>query len=1159
MSKKLLALLLAMIMVIGSFTSVLADTTPKADEKKAEEVKTDKKDEAKPEEKKEEKKEEPAKDEALERAMDVLKKAAVIEGFKAGEEDFKAEKNVTRAEFAAMIVRANNLAKAAEAAKATPTGFTDVPVTHWANGYIAIARNQMYVNGYPSGKFMPEGQITYQEMAKMLVCALGKGEVGDIWPTSYIVKAQSLGLLNGVTVPVFTEKATRGDVFKMLYNMMTSKEFGKRKILKAIVLENNRVENLADNEVTVEVIDIVQKADWADRSRDKKGDQHKYVLDKDLKLDVEQLLGKVVDLTVDQNDKIVEVKEDKTYDYVEGKVTNVTRSKLGINRVNYSVGFDERYDETDERIFRTYLNDRNYTYRDFAEKYVKGKYDFARVTMKNGKVIFIDAYQFDDIAPVTNVKDGDVYYRDDARDANEFKAAALDSRVIFKDKSGYSIANKKDIVKDDVIHFYNDYESAIVRKDSKVETELVKTHRDSNREYVVGKDAEYPLNPNKPFRAIYSMEGKYFNVVEDRSSLEPVIKDNVKILLALDNTVQLVESAKAWKDGINAVKKVYSKGEVELLPAKGEKFWAVETRATKYENYLVDGNTNNRRLLDFEYDDIVYYTGNDKNEINKMGVLVKKYTDAGTKGYKERLQVTSLTPRYITSGTKDYRYFSGLNAFYLDKKNNLQQINDWDTFYKYNKDNKDLQSYVVSELALKKALGENNVKTYNFLSDADDIASLVIFDKVVETKYDTIVAEVKDLYYSTDEARFVDAKGNEYLVELDKYPKKFENDDIVELQLDKVSRAKKEKTVVGHVSDVLIRAKDETVVIKAQRPTNEFKVIYNNGMEETVYFDGDTVEFGRQSTDYAQIKTVKDDKTGKTFVSAIRYMRDPIGSSTKPYATLADLNAADYGTIKINGQSYDVTPNMLFIDGANKEFGLKGVALIIKYVGGKVEVTKTRDGRIVAVEGKATSDKVLAESVRDAIERFGKFETTQATGTAPTAAEMKVLEDKIKDYLKEKNLDKIVGTATSYVAATTSPAVAEHFNTVVTVGSVTANAMNFIDRVTAPTAPTADEVYTAIEDLRDKVTPVPAINKDGTLDNAVILNSVASKLQLALDDETLANKYPKLAKIDLTKLAIDGTPTVKAGTTNVYEVQFKYDGINMTKKVEIELAKKPEK
>ncbi len=99
MSKKLLALLLAMIMIVGSFTSVLAETTTPADDKKAEEVKTedkkDEKSEEKTEEKTEEKKEEePVKDEALERAIKVLKKAGFITGYSADSDDFKVEKNV---------------------------------------------------------------------------------------------------------------------------------------------------------------------------------------------------------------------------------------------------------------------------------------------------------------------------------------------------------------------------------------------------------------------------------------------------------------------------------------------------------------------------------------------------------------------------------------------------------------------------------------------------------------------------------------------------------------------------------------------------------------------------------------------------------------------------------------------------------------------------------------------------------------------------------------------------------------------------------------------------------------------------------------------------------------------------------------------------------
>ena len=1169
MSKKLLALLLAMIMIVGSFTSVLAEGEKPA-EKPAEEKTEEKADEkaeepAKTEEKEEEKKEEePVKteDPALDRAIKVLKKAGFITGYSADSDDFKVEKNVKRSEFASMIVRTMNLEKSAKSLATVPTGFKDVPTNHWANGYIAVAKQQGFVNGYTDGTFRPDRQISYQDMATMLTIALGQAEVGTVYPAGYIVKAQQLGLFNDVKVPAYTDMATRGDVFKMLYNMINCKEFGQRKIVKAIVLENNRVENLGDREVTVEVIDIVQEANWADASRTKKGQQYKYVLDKELKLDVEQLLGKVVDITTDKDGNIVEVKQDDTYDYLEGKVTEVNRKKIGIDRTDYSVGFDERYDERDERIFRTYLNNKNYSYRDFAEKYNGKKYDFARVTMKNGKVIFIDAYQFDDVAPVTDVKDGAVYYRDDAREANEFKAAALNNRVIFHDKAGYSVAERKDIAKDDVIHFYNDYEDAIVRKDAKVETNLVKTHRDAwSDEWVVGKDAEYRLNKNHPFKAIFSMEGKYFKVVENRSSLEPIIKDDVKILLALDNTVQLVESAKAWKDGVHAVKKVYSKGEVLLLPPMGESFWATETRDTRYEDYLVEGTVNNKKLMDYEFDDIVYYSGNDKNEIVRMGVLVKKYTD-DKMGYAQRMQNTSMTPRYITSGTKDYRYFSGLKAFYLDKNNRLQQITDWDTFYAYNKNNKDLQSYVVSELALKKALGKNYIKTYNFLSDADDIANVVIFNKVVETKYDPLYAEVTDLWYSTDEARFVDAKGNVYLVELDKYPVRFDEGDIVELQLDKASKAKKEETVVGHVSNVVIRRNDDTVKIEQLRPTNSYKVTDNKGNEEIVYFDGDTNEFGRQSTDYAQIYTEKDKKTGKTFVVVIRYERGPKGNAADPYASYATLNDANYAELTLNGQRVPVSADTLFIDGTNKDFGRRGLAYIIPYIGGKVKVTKTNDGRIAAVEGIAKADKVLVEKVVAAIEAFGDVEAV-TSGSAPTAAEQKVLKDKIAKYLSDNKLPASIAT-TTYVAATTSPAVPEHFKTTVTIGSESKDAINGIKRVTAPTAPTAqeiaDELYKAIEELRDKTTPVKAINADGTLDNAKVLDSVKEKLQLAIDDGTLATKYPLLAGLDLTKLAIDGTPTLKStnATTKVstYEYQFKYDTTNTTKTSIIDLIAK---
>ena len=286
MSKKLLALLLALVMIVGSFTSVLAEPAAEKKEEKKEAVeekkdekseeKKDEKVEEKTEEKTEEKKEE-VKDEALLRAIEVLKKAGFISGYSKDSEDFKAEKNVTRAEFASMIVRVKGLEDSAKALATVPTGFKDVPTNLWANGYIAVAKQQGFINGYPNGTFQPNRQISYQDMATMLTIALGKAEVGTVYPAGYIVKAQQLGLFNNVKPLAYTDMATRGDVFKMVYNMITSKEFGERKIVKAIVLENNRVEKLAENEIVVEVIKLVQEANWVGANRDKRGDQHNYL------------------------------------------------------------------------------------------------------------------------------------------------------------------------------------------------------------------------------------------------------------------------------------------------------------------------------------------------------------------------------------------------------------------------------------------------------------------------------------------------------------------------------------------------------------------------------------------------------------------------------------------------------------------------------------------------------------------------------------------------------------------------------------------------------------------------------------------------------------------------------------------------------------------
>lgn len=992
MSKKLLALLLAMIMIVGSFTSVLAETateTKKEDKKEpvATEEKKDEKSEEKTEEKTEEKKEEePVKDEALDKAIEVLKKAGFITGYSADSDDFKVEKNVKRSEFASMIVRAMGLEASAKALATIPTGFKDVPTNHWANGYIAVAKQQGFVNGYTDGTFRPDRQISYQDMATMLTIALGQAEVGTVYPAGYVVKAQQLGLFNNVNVPAYTDMATRGNVFKMLYNMITSKEFGQRKIVKAIVLENSRVEKMNDDEIVVEVIKVVQEANWVGANRDKRGDQHKYVLDKDLKLDAEELIGKVVDITVNKDDKIVDVTVDKTYDYKEGQITSVDYKKFGLDNTKYTALFDERYDMEDERIYRTYLNNKDYKYEDFSKDYKEGKYDFARVTVKNGKVVFIDAYKFDDIAPVAEVKDGDVWYYDDLRDGRVVKAGKLSDRIITKTSKGYEVAERKAIVKDDVIHFYNDYKNAIVRKDAKLEAKLVKTHLDRyGDEYVVieGKENndEYWLNYTRPFRAVYSYEGKQFNVITAREQLKPILGRNVKLLIALDGSVQYIDSDLAWSDGIQAIKQITTYGDVRFLPSKGEAFWAKEGRGTEYLD--VFGDSNNLRLHNgFAEEDIVYLSAAEKEEIGLMARIVSAKT------YKAGLDWASMNYRYITVGNKNYRYFDNLHAYAITKSG-LTQIADMDKFIADNKNNIDLKAYVVSENALRERFEYLEIPYYNFLTNAEGIANIVVFANAKSvTKTNTVYAEVLDKYNTTTSARFRDAQGVYYDVDLISGGIKhtmYTAGDIVELHITDATKDADVKK--GYVKKVVIRHDQPLVSITDLKYRDAYEI---NGVEK--YFDRDTQIFNRQLGDWVQVYYDEDD--GK-FVRVIRYFERNTNPGVKNAVNIFKnfgTNPLQFELVDADGKNnvvYTVNARTWFVGSNGKDYGYGETGLTkfaAAYTDGEVKVEYDErtnyDGKTalkvtglrMPEEIKAAKAEADLKAVKAEIEALGKQE-----------------------------------------------------------------------------------------------------------------------------------------------------------------------------------------
>lgn len=84
----------------------------------------------------------------------------------------------------------------------TDTLFADVKADNPESGYIAAAHKLGIVTGKEGAKFRPGAPVTYNEMVKMLVSALGytvKAESMGGYPGGYITMASQMDLLRGIT------------------------------------------------------------------------------------------------------------------------------------------------------------------------------------------------------------------------------------------------------------------------------------------------------------------------------------------------------------------------------------------------------------------------------------------------------------------------------------------------------------------------------------------------------------------------------------------------------------------------------------------------------------------------------------------------------------------------------------------------------------------------------------------------------------------------------------------------------------------------------------------------------------------------------------------------------------------------------------------------
>jgi len=179
-------------------------------------------------------------------AINYLSENGIINGY--ADNNFKPTNKIKRAEFAKIISLAENLKLKENNIKK----FEDSN-EHWALEFIDLAASNGLLKGYEDNTFKPEKEITYGELATIMLRTLGIYEVAEEnvnWPDDYMKMANQLGLFDGVATNdlIGSNPARRDNVALVVYNTIQYKK-------QLIENENNQNSEVEKEEIIEEKID----------------------------------------------------------------------------------------------------------------------------------------------------------------------------------------------------------------------------------------------------------------------------------------------------------------------------------------------------------------------------------------------------------------------------------------------------------------------------------------------------------------------------------------------------------------------------------------------------------------------------------------------------------------------------------------------------------------------------------------------------------------------------------------------------------------------------------------------------------------------------------------------------------------------------------------
>ena len=536
----------------------------------------------------------------------------IIDGFEDG--TYRPDEQVTRAQFAKIVVASLGVGEAAQYAKGA-TKFADVPADHWATGYINVAVDMGVIAGYPDGTFKPENQVTFAEAIKMIVAALGytpKANALGGYPGGYLAVAAEEKITDGVNV-VGALAANRGAVAIMVDNaldvdLMEQVSYGDNPEWKAIPGKTLLNSKLDVEEVKGTVV-AISKTDKLDENEFKLADEDGDIIDTfEMAIDVntESLFLKEVKI-LHRDEKVVWV----SVETAEGDIVFDTVKSVGDGTITLKNA------------------DKTYAVEDGAEIYVNfedvaaAAGDYGYFIFDGKEIIAANLFDFEYEGLVTAVEEDAIEYVALA-DAEKEVLELDDYDEVFVYNKDFTKAALEDIDENSLLFYWEnaeDDELFVMVADETVEGEVTRLRDD--RVTVDGKNYKVAEGA-----AIVSVDkGEKFEALTDVTDYD-IMDEEVVLHLDFNGEIAaLVTAAKATSDELYGIVTWFYEGRnpsVAVFTSEGEEveyYFEDDVDAAKVKGYPNDNET----VMAIKYE------LNSDGEIAEDSLVVLSDTDEVTK------------------------------------------------------------------------------------------------------------------------------------------------------------------------------------------------------------------------------------------------------------------------------------------------------------------------------------------------------------------------------------------------------------------------------------------------------------------------------------------------------------------------------------------------